>query len=44
MDDKTADALTDDINDLRKLAGIGEQTTSETVSADVAALKKLAGI
>lgn len=34
----------DDIVALRKLAGIGEQTTSETVSADVAALKKLAGI
>lgn len=34
----------EDIVALRKLAGIGEQTTSETVSADVAALKKLAGI
>ena len=53
MDDKTADALTDsvepkvesqDIADLKKLAGIGETTTDQTVSADISALKKLAGI
>jgi len=33
-----------DIADLKKLAGIGETTTDQTVSADVTALKKLAGI
>ena len=53
MDDKTADALTDsvepkvesqDIADLKKLAGIGETTTDQTISADISALKKLAGI
>ena len=53
MDDKTADALTDsvepkvesqDIADLKKLAGIGETTTDQTVSADISALKILAGI
>jgi len=33
-----------DIADLKKLAGIGETTTDKTVSADVSALKKLAGI
>lgn len=33
-----------DIADLRKLAGIGKTTTDQTISADVSALKKLAGI
>ena len=33
-----------DIADLKKLAGIGETTTDQTVSADISALKKLAGI
>ena len=32
------------IEDLKKLAGIGETTTDQTVSADISALKKLAGI
>ncbi len=53
MDDKTADALTDsvepkvesqDITDIKKLAGIGETTTDQTMSAEITALKKLAGI
>ena len=53
MDDKTADALTDsvepkvesqDIADIKKLAGIGETTTDQTMSAEITALKKLAGI
>jgi hypothetical protein len=53
MDDKTADALTDsvepkvesqDITDLKKLAGIGETITDQTMSAEITALKKLAGI
>jgi len=42
--EKADESMDPDIAALRKLAGIGEQTTSQTVSEDIIALKKLAGI